>query len=825
MCVFLHILNINTNMKNPVTNGHHNGDGIGGGANGAVITPRGGSDEVSTLAVDKILIDSPRNTAKVLRNGNSGYHNNSYNHHHSPRGSSTPRSSAGSGGAKSVENLLSASSSVTSSMTMINAQDPGVRSSNSSLAKSEHSATGGGGCDSPVSVLKPAFSTTPRATSAHTKKVSISTDVPSRRENVMISPNGGSTTSGTDRVIHRTSLIQVSSEKRAKKVRFFINGDKFFKGAVIAVSNEKFRTFDKLLEHLTRIMCTQVTLPNGVRYIFSLEGRQLQDIDTIQTGDSYVCSSTTGYKKLDYQALAEEDHTWNRVKRETYYLGMRNGGGSTNGGSTTHRRDNFRMAGHSKSFGQTKSTGSDSEPKVYIKPRIITVLRSGTRPRKAVRVLLNNRNTRSLDMVLADLTNTVKLDTGAVRKIYTLDGHPVNSLIDLKDEEVFVAYGVDKCSPDDFDLDLIEFRNVQAILKSQKLDLKYEKFAHASPKSSRKKFLLSRVVRSRRASSKSRQNGGAGGHHGGSLKNGNSFHSIEDCIQEDSETYPPEVADKYHIKQVIGHGNFAVVRLCYAKESRKEYAAKVIDKARCQGKEHMIESEIAILSSVDHANIIKLQEVFDFPEEKYLIMEFVSGGDLFDAIAADIKYSESVARDMVKDLADALQYLHDRMICHRDIKPENLLVIDKQFTKSLKLADFGLAVTVREPLFTVCGTPTYVAPEILAETGYGVKVDIWAIGVILYILLCGYPPFSSRSNNQEELFDQILSGLFEFNSPDWDSVSYPAKELISWSLVVDPLQRYSAKEILSHPWMLMPGHKDNTTNNRKSISPNPLPCP
>ena len=96
------------------------------------------------------------------------------------------------------------------------------------------------------------------------------------------------------------------------------------------------------------------------------------------------------------------------------------------------------------------------------------------------------------------------------------------------------------------------------------------------------------------------------------------------------------------------------------------------------------------------------------------------------------------------------------MICHRDIKPENLLVIDKQYSKSLKLADFGLAVTVREPLFTVCGTPTYVAPEILAETGYGVKVDVWAIGVILYILLCGYPPFSSSTNLSGEFWGHMF---------------------------------------------------------------------
>lgn len=652
-----------------------------------------------------------------------------------------------------------------------------MRSSSSSLAKSETS-------DSPASALK-----TNRGSSS-AKKVSIA-EAPAvsvlmpppvvKRDSGVLSPGAGAG--------NRASIIQVSADKRAKKVKFFINGDKFFKGAVIAVNNEKFRTFDKLLEHLTRIMCNQVTLPNGVRTIFSVEGVVCRDIDCLLNGESYVCSSYPTFKRLDYAALEAEDHTWNKVKRDTYYLGMRSG---------SVRRDHFRTSGHSKSFGQTKSMSAAAAEaeKVHIKPRIITVLRSGTRPRKAARVLLNSRNTKSLDMLLADLTGTVRLDSGAVRKIYTLSGSPVNSLVELGEEEVFVAYGVDKANPDDFDLDLIEFRNVQAILKSQKLDLKYEKFAHMSPKTSRKKFLGSRTGRSKRGNSKNRQNGVG---QNGVLKNGSSFHAMEEL----HENYPGEITEKYHIRQVVGDGNFAVVRVCYSRQTRKEFAVKIIDKAKCQGKEHMIESEIAILSAVQHPNIIQLHEVFDFPTEKYLVMEFVAGGDLFDAIAADIKYSETVARDMIKDLANALQYLHDRMVCHRDIKPENLLVIDHHTTKSLKLADFGLAVAVREPLFTVCGTPTYVAPEILAETGYGVKVDVWAIGVIMYILLCGYPPFSSRTNNQEELFDQILSGLFEFNSPDWDEVSYPAKELISWSLVVDPLQRYSAKEILQHPWILM----------------------
>merc|ERR1719270_2325662 len=570
-----------------------------------------------------------------------------------------------------------------------------MRSSSSSLAKSESSQ------DTPVSVLKSSKNTSSSpASSCFSKKVSIVTEPLAvvRRERDVQSPHGDKS--------HRASIIQVSADKRAKKVKFYINGDKFFKGAVIAVNNEKFRTFDKLLEHMTKIMCNQVTLPNGVRYIFSLEGKTVTDLDSILTGESYVCSSLSSFKKLDYISLAGEDHTWNRVKRDTYYLGMRNG---------VVKRDHFRTSGHSKSFQTAKSSRENEEPKVEIKPRIITVLRSGTRPRKAVRVLLNNRNTRSLDMLLADLTNTVKLDTGAVRKIYTLAGKAVNALIDLGDEEVFIAYGVDKCTSDDFDLDLIEFRNVQAILKSQKLDLKYEKFAQNSPKASRKKFLLSRNGRPKRNTSKNRQPQQNGG-----LKNGSSFHAIEDL----HENYPADVTDKYFVRQIVGDGNFAVVRVCYSRQTRKEFAVKIIDKAKCQGKEHMIESEIAILSAIAHSNIIQLEEVFDFPTEKYLVMEYVSGGDLFDAIAHDIKYSESVARDMIKDLANALQYLHDRMICHRDIKPENLLVIDMLHSKSLKLADFGLAVVVREPLFTVCGTPTYVAPEILAETGYGVKVDV-----------------------------------------------------------------------------------------------------
>uniref|UniRef100_G3PYL4 Doublecortin-like kinase 2a n=1 Tax=Gasterosteus aculeatus aculeatus TaxID=481459 RepID=G3PYL4_GASAC len=268
--------------------------------------------------------------------------------------------------------------------------------------------------------------------------------------------------------------------------------------------------------------------------------------------------------------------------------------------------------------------------------------------------------------------------------------------------------------------------------------------------------------------------------------------------------YTPAAAvlDKYDIGKVIGDGNFAVVKECVDRSTGKEFALKIIDKAKCSGKEHLIENEVAVLRKVKHPNIIMLIEEVDTPSELYLVMELVKGGDLFDAITSSAKYTERDACVMVYNLAGALKYLHGASIVHRDIKPENLLVFEyPDGTKSLKLGDFGLATVVEGPLYTVCGTPTYVAPEIISESGYGLKVDVWAAGVITYILLCGFPPFRSENNLQEDLFEQILLGRLDFPSPYWDNVTDSAKELIGKMLQVNAEARYTAQDILRHPWV------------------------
>lgn len=201
--------------------------------------------------------------------------------------------------------------------------------------------------------------------------------------------------------------------------------------------------------------------------------------------------------------------------------------------------------------------------------------------------------------------------------------------------------------------------------------------------------------------------------------------------------------------------------------------------------ESSLELEVEILSELDHPNVVKLFEIYDEGAVLYLVIELMSGGELFDRIVEKQNYSEKEAAETIKPIVDAIRYCHEQGIVHRDLKPENLLYETEQETSIVKISDFGLARFVQNELATTaCGTPSYIAPEIVNGKGYGKEVDYWSIGIILYIMLCGFPPF--YSDNNKELFDAITSCKYEFPSPNFDNVSDSAKDLISKILVANP---------------------------------------
>uniref|UniRef100_A0A8C5BJ64 non-specific serine/threonine protein kinase n=1 Tax=Gadus morhua TaxID=8049 RepID=A0A8C5BJ64_GADMO len=588
---------------------------------------------------------------------------------------------------------------------------------------------------------------------------------------------------------YRTRTLQaLTSEKRAKKVRFYRNGDRYFKGLVYA---------------LTRSLADNLHLPQGVRTIYTADGsKKITSMDELIEGECYVCASNENLQKVDYTKIL------------------------------------------------LPSAGSPAP-----------LRRPGLKPRKAGPYPAQQEDGLTPSrQVLADITQAIKLDSGAVKRLYTLDGKQVTCLQDFfGEDDVFMACGPEKFryAQDDFVLThggkpaplhsktkvskppvpqkTAAPRSLSGTssktpprtpprTKSPGPDLCLSAFLSSFPLvappliSVTLSLLLSSLSRSLPLSSLP--------YHSSlcsllplplsplSLLPLPSLLSLSSSLVNGNRSLASSIiGEKYCVGKVIGDGNFAVVKECVERSTGQEYALKIIDKARCSGKEHLIENEVAVLRRVRHPSIIQLMEVDDTPTHLYLVMELVKGGDLFDAITSSTKYSERDSSAMVYNLSGAVQYLHHLNIVHRDIKPENLLVCEyPDGTKSLKLGDFGLATVVEGPLFTVCGTPTYVAPEIIAETGYGLKVDIWAEGVITYILLCGFPPFRSESNIQEELFDQILKGKLEYPSPDWDNISLPAKMLISQMLQVNVDARYTAEEVLSHPWVTVSSHTHARTH-------------
>lgn len=262
--------------------------------------------------------------------------------------------------------------------------------------------------------------------------------------------------------------------------------------------------------------------------------------------------------------------------------------------------------------------------------------------------------------------------------------------------------------------------------------------------------------------------------------------------------------EMYRLKGVLGTGAFSTVREGFHRtNSSITYAVKCINRKKLSAEdEAALLDEVSILKEMKHPHIIRLFDFFEEPNTYYLVMERMRGGELFDRIVAKAYYSEKEARDTCKIVLSAVSYCHDNHVAHRDLKPENLLLLSEVEDSQVKIADFGFAKKVHKPnsLSTQCGTPGYVAPEILEGTKYDERADMWSVGVILYILLGGYPPFIEST--QRDLFRKIRKGEYEFHEEYWGTVSRDAKELIRSLLTVDATKRLTARKALKNNWIL-----------------------
>ncbi|KAK0417765.1 hypothetical protein QR680_013196 [Steinernema hermaphroditum] len=469
---------------------------------------------------------------------------------------------------------------------------------------------------------------------------------------------------------------------KAKRIRFYRNGDQYYKGTWYAISAERVRSLKALMEDLTRQMSDSVALPHGVRYIFTLDGMQkIEHIADFKDGHSYVCSSSDNYKRVDYENAREP--VW----------------------CFAVPRFNGHIESASQALGKTHAV---AEPNDFVFPRIITIIRSGVKPRKIVRHLLNKKTARTYIQVMQDITATVKLDSGVVRKLFALNGRPVLKLADFfGDDDVFIAYGTERLSVDDFYVVSEESKRLYSSTNRKRRG----RFARAK-----------RGMPARNESIREERCGSV----------------IPDS--ELTRQLPLLLSDRMEIIRLLGDGNTALVYEVIWRETGEHKALKVISRENTIGKEKLIEAELRIMQKINQNCII-----YNCP---------VSGAPL------------------------------------------------------LKLADFGLACELPEEeqlLYDICGTPTYVAPEVLAEFGYGTKVDLWSSGVILYVLLCGFPPFQGTEGNQEQLFEQIMSGRFSFPSPVWDHISNSAKALVLNLLNLDVEERYSAQQVLNYEWTTRDG--------------------
>lgn len=597
-------------------------------------------------------------------------------------------------------------------------------------------------------------------------------------ETIKKTPMKGQTTENIEQITQ--SLVQrLQPNEQGKRIRLYRNGDRFFKGIWYTII-PSLRSWPAFLEDLQKIqfLIDSLALPHGVRFVFrSNGGEPCNGLEELKHGQSYVVSSTDKFKRIDYANAAQP--IWSFVSNKL-----------TNEPTASGLRETFQR-----------------EPNEFVKPRIITIIRNGIKPRRVVRHLLNKRTAQSFDMVISDITSKIKLNSGAVRKLYSISGKQVNTLADFFcDDFIFIAYGTERICFDDFNVVSEEYKRME-IGGRTPMNRQQGKF--------RLRPTQMRMLRKRNPNDFRQKTGGDGRH---MFKEGNDDEQIQLENSAANVVLPSDLAERCRILSLLGDGNTAFVYKAAFLETgnlnngQSTEALKIVRRETLENPEvcALVQTEIQLLKMLKHEHIVQLYDCIAHPNGDWFIrMELVPDGDLFELLRKRRMFSETEVASCADCLCRALAYLHsEHLIVHRDVKLENLLVYyipdNNQFERRLmiKLADFGLACQLESPdqlLILLCGTPTYVAPEVLAEFGYSFKADCWSVGIILYCLLCGYPPFGVDEPD-DVLFNRILRGQFHFPSPVFDSISSSAKLLITKLLNTDPFARASAADVLDWHW-------------------------
>ncbi|XP_023250864.1 serine/threonine-protein kinase H1-like [Seriola lalandi dorsalis] len=306
---------------------------------------------------------------------------------------------------------------------------------------------------------------------------------------------------------------------------------------------------------------------------------------------------------------------------------------------------------------------------------------------------------------------------------------------------------------------------------------------------------------------------------------------IRDGRQQDKaakykDKFDPRVTARYDIKALIGRGSFSRVVRVEHRATRQPFAIKMMEVEAPEGRE-VCASELAVLQRVSHANVIQLIEVFQFPQRVYMVLELATGGELLDRVVSRGHFTERDATQALRMVLAGVGYLHDLGITHRDLKPENLLYYHPGADSRLLVTDFGLATfggtsmrgdQTSWSLRTTCGTPEYMAPEVLLRKPYTCAVDMWALGVITYIVLSGSMPFEEDSRTR--LYRSIVRGKYSFHGDPWPSMSNLAKDFIQRLLALDSATRLTADQAIRHCWVVTMAASSSVRNLHRSISQN-----